>query len=744
MAKRQREEGHRRMPSRDDVLRFIAASDGEVTKRDLVRAFRVKGPDRAVLKDMMRDLEAEGLLDRGHKRRVRPAGRLPAVAVLEVTGTDLDGDPVARPAKRDGDEAPTVVLVDGGQPGRAPGIGDRVLAHLRRLDDGSYEGRIIRVLPGEPAAMVGLLRRTPDGGFRVDSIGAGPGREMRLRAEDIEDAEPGEIVAVERAADTEAGRGRVRVVERLGRPGEPGTISLTMAHAYGLPVAFAPEAEREAEAARPVAVDERTDLRDVALVTIDGADARDFDDAVAAFPDPAADNPGGFCLWVAIADVAHYVRPGSALDRDARRRGNSAYFPDRVVPMLPHALSSDLCSLRPDEERACLAVLMRIDAKGKKLDHRFVRGLMRSAARFTYEQVQAARDGTPDATTAPLVEPVILPLYAGYEALLAARRRRGTLDLDLPETTVELDADSRPIRVGSRPRLDAHRLIEEFMILANVAAAETLEAAAAPCMYRIHDRPDPIKLEALSDLLERFGLPGRRGTLGKPKDLARLLDMVRDHELAPQISTLVLRAQSQAQYSPRNIGHFGLNLGRYAHFTSPIRRYADLLVHRSLIRALRLGAGGLPDAAGEGWDDLGSAISRAERRAMEAERGALARFIALFMESRIGARFEGTITGVQRFGLFVQLDELFVDGLVPVSTLGREYFVHDLRHHALVGEHSGDAYVLGDRLTVELADADPLTGQLGLRLIGHEAGPSAAAVKKAVGRRPSRTLRRRR
>ncbi|HEX6142401.1 MAG TPA: RNB domain-containing ribonuclease, partial [Geminicoccaceae bacterium] len=368
MAKRARAEKERRAPSREDVLRFIAGSEGEVTKRDLVRAFRLKGPDRVVVKEMMRDLEAEGLVGRGHKRRVRPAGQLPPVAVLEVTGTDLDGDPTARPVKVEaGEAAPTVILVDAGRPGAAPGVGDRVLARLRRTADGAYEGQIIRVLPAEPTRTVGLLRRTAEG-LRVDPIGAGPGREMRLRFEDAGGAEPGEIVAAERVQEAEPGLARVRVTERLGRPGEPATISLAMAHAYGLPVAFPPEAEREAEAARPVELGRRLDLRHVPLITIDGADARDFDDAVFAEPDPAPDNPGGHRIRVAIADVAHYVRAGGPLDREARRRGNSVYFPDRVLPMLPHALSSDLCSLRPGEDRACVTVLMRIDGRGRKLD----------------------------------------------------------------------------------------------------------------------------------------------------------------------------------------------------------------------------------------------------------------------------------------------------------------------------------------------------------------------------------------
>jgi ribonuclease R len=742
MAKRERQGPPRQAPGRDELLRYIAEADGEVTKRDLVRAFGLKGSDRTALKQALRELGAEGMLEAGPRRRVRSARHLPSVAVLEVIGTDLDGDPIARPVKPpEGAAAARVVLVDQGRHGTAPGVGERVLARLRRQDEDLYEGRIIRVLPAAPDRMVGVLRRTVEG-FRVEPIGVGGGGDMRLRAEDAGGAEAGEIVAVERTAPSKLGLARVRVTDRLGRPGDPRTISLTMAQAFGLPVAFPPKAEAAARAAAQVEPRRRLDLRDLPLVTIDGADARDFDDAVCARPDDAPNNPGGFIIRVAIADVAHYVRPGSPLDLEARRRGNSVYFPDRVLPMLPHELSNDLCSLRPGEDRACLTVLMRIDRRGRKLDHRFARALMCSRARLTYEQIQAARDGQPDPATGPLAEEVIAPLYGAFAALLEARRHRGTLDLDLPETMIELGDDGRPSSVRARPRLDSHRLIEEFMILANVAAAESLEAAGSVCMYRVHDRPDPVKLDALADLLERFGLPGKRGTLARPKDLARLLDQVREHELAPQISTLVLRAQSQAVYSPHNIGHFGLNLGRYAHFTSPIRRYADLLVHRALIRALKLGAGRLGDGAtAEAWAETGAAISRAERRAMEAERAAQARFVALFMADKIGAHFEGTITGVQRFGLFVQLDGVQAEGLVPVSTLGREYFVHDLRHHALTGGTTGTTYVLGDRVEIELADADPLTGQLGLRLIGHEPGAASRLTSRAA-RRPAPRQRR--
>jgi ribonuclease R len=474
----------------------------------------------------------------------------------------------------------------------------------------------------------------------------------------------------------------------------------------------------------------RTDLRDLPLVTIDGADARDFDDAVYAEPDTDPANPGGWHMAVAIADVAHYVRPGDALDAEARRRANSVYFPDRVLPMLPAALSDGLCSLRPGEDRACLAVHLWYDRRGRKLRHRFVRALMRSRARLMYEHVQLAADGTPDEVVAPLLESVVRPLYGAYEVLAKARRRRGTLDLDLPEAEVRLDPDGRPQAIVTRPRLDSHRLIEEFMIAANVAAAETLDQAGMHCMYRIHDAPDPIKLEALAQLLQSLGMGRGSGTLARPADLSRLLEQLKEHELSPIVSQLVLRAQSQAAYAPRNIGHFGLNLGHYAHFTSPIRRYADLVVHRALISALRLGDGALPESVTlDELQMLGAHLSRLERRAMEAEREALSRFTALLMSERVGSTFAGAITGVQKFGVFVRLDETMAEGLVPARTLG-EPFTYDPARQVLLRRLSGSALALGDRVSVELTEADVLTGQLTFRLVDHTPGAASRAAAR--------------
>jgi ribonuclease R len=728
-----------RLPSREDLLRHVEANPDQATRRELARAFQVKGADRAELTRMLRELEASGALPRSRRGR-RPAAQgdgLPSVAVLEVTAIDADGELIARPAAEAEHDpsAPRGIRLQGGARVRAPGIGDRVLARLEQRD-GEWQGQVIRILPRAPGRVVGVIERAGER-LRVRPLGA-RARELELPAADAAGAVAGELVVAERTAGRALGREHGRVIERLGRPGDPRTVSLVAAHSFELKIAFPPELDalRAADVA-PFAEAGRDDLRALPLVTIDGADARDFDDAVSAAPDDDAANPGGWRVVVAIADVAHYVRPGDPLDREARQRGNSVYFPDRVLPMLPEALSNDLCSLRPDEDRACLEVRMWFDRQGRKLRHRFSRSVMRSRARLTYEQVQAAADGAPDRTTLPLLDPVLRPLYGAFAALLDARRRRGTLDLDLPETLIRLDAAGRPVAVERQQRLDAHRLIEEFMIAANVAAAETLEQAGWPCMYRVHDRPDPVKLEGLAQLLGQLGLQRGPGDLLRPKDLARLLEQVRDEALAPLISTLVLRAQSQAVYSPHNIGHYGLNLGRYAHFTSPIRRYSDLLVHRALIRVLRLGEGGLADG-GDDWHQLGAWLSACERRAMEAERAARSRFIALLLAERVGSEFDATITGVQRFGVFVQLVESMAEGLVPVAVIGDEFFVHDPGRHALIGQNSGMALALGDRVRVELTEVDALAGQLTFRLLEHTPGPAAAAAARAFRRQPRR------
>ncbi len=517
-------------------------------------------------------------------------------------------------------------------------------------------------------------------------------------------AEPGEIVLAEPLPHARLGLRPARVIERLGRMGDARSVSLICITTHGIPTAFSEPALAEADRARGVRAAGREDLRERPLVTIDGEDARDFDDAVFAEPDGA-----GWRLIVAIADVAHYVPPGSALDRDAGERGNSVYFPDRVVPMLPEALSNGWCSLRPGEDRGCVFVELRVDAEGRKQGHRFGRGLMRSAARLTYEQVQAAFDGAADPA---IPERVLAPLYGAFRALLAARTRRGTLDLDLPERRVVLDESGHVLAVAPRPRLDSHRLIEEFMVLANVAAAEELGRLRQPCMFRIHAPPSEEKLAALRDFLHGLGISLPPGRDIHPRDLDRVLHGVAGTEIAPLVNEVMLRSQSQAAYSPDNIGHFGLALPAYAHFTSPIRRYADLLVHRALIRGLGLGAGAL--AAGEAgrFAETAERITATERRAALAERDAIDRYLAAFMADKVGAHFAARISGVTRFGIFVTLSNSGASGIVPVSTLADDFWMHDEATHTLTGRRTGIAFRLAQEVEVRLAEASPVTGGL--------------------------------
>jgi ribonuclease R len=507
------------------------------------------------------------------------------------------------------------------------------------------------------------------------------------------------------------------VTERLGNPAAQQATSLIAVHAHGIPDTFPEAVLAEADAAKGAELERREDLRQVPLVTIDPTDARDHDDAVFAEADPDPRNKGGWVVIVAIADVASYVRPGSALDKEARKRGNSVYFPDRVVPMLPERISNDLCSLREDEPRPCLAVRMVFDQAGRKLGHRFVRALMRSAASLTYEQAQAAIDGRTDAQTAPLLDTVLRPLWGAYASLAVARNERGPLDLDLPERKILLDGEGRVREVVSPPRLDAHRLIEEFMIAANVAAAETLEAKRSPLIYRVHDASSKEKLAALDDFLATIGLKlPKSGTL-KPGHFNRILAETRGTPTAELVGEVILRSQAQAQYSAGNFGHFGLNLRRYAHFTSPIRRYADLVVHRALVRGLGLGKDGLTDPEIAELDEIAQAISATERRAMAAERETADRLIAAYLADRIGATFAARVSGLVRTGLFVRLAETGADGFVPASSIGREYFYHDEAHQALVGENTGLAYRLGDPVEVRLVEAIPSAGALRFEML---------------------------
>ena len=725
-------------PSRDEVLRFVRESPGKVGRREIARAFNIRGNDRAALTELLRTLEEEGEIE-GRRARRRPAGTLPSVTVLEVDGVDADGALSARPTRWEEPAPPPPITLDPAPRGvREPGEGDRVLARLRPAPDGGYLARPMRVLDAGPRRVVGVFRATGDGGGVIEPAERRARRDLAVQPGETAGARSGDLVVGETREGRRFGLPDARVVERLGDAESPGAISLAAIHSHGLPLRFPEEALAEAAQLAAPGPDGRSDLRALPLVTIDGADARDFDDAVWAEPDTLPDNPGGWRAVVAIADVAHFVRPGSALDKEARARGNSAYFPDRVVPMLPEALSNGLCSLKPNEDRACIAAHLRIDAEGTLCDWRFERALMRSAARLTYKGVQQAADGS-GASLPARVQAVLPALYGVYGALKAARQQRGALDLELPERVVTLAGDGTVAHIGFARRYDSHRLIEELMIAANVAAASALEARHAPCMYRVHDRPDTAKLDTLREFLRSRGIALPRGGGVRPDAFNRFLALLEDPRDVGVASLMILRAQAQAEYTPRNIGHFGLGLVRYAHFTSPIRRYADLLVHRALIDAYALGPGGSGRGEAAAMEHVGTHISSTERRAQAAERDALDRYCAAYLADRTGAEFHGRIAGVTRFGVFVSLDETGAEGLVPARTLGANRPRFDARRQTLDVDRR--TLYLGDRVVVSLEEADAMAGGLTFSLVAHNG--EAWAVADRGGGRHGRPRRRR-
>ncbi|MSP83698.1 MAG: ribonuclease R [Alphaproteobacteria bacterium] len=707
-----RQRSRHELPDRNEILAFIRESPGRVGKREIARAFGVKGSDRVALKELLRDLAAEGVVEGGRRRFVDP-GKVPEFAVVAVTAIDGDGEAWAEPVDwRGPSPTPRVLLVSEATRARAPGLGERVLARLRPAGEGFLYGHVIRHLPREEGRLVGIYRRGP-GGARITPTNRRIGGDFAVAGGSVAAAE-GDLVIAVPEANRRLGLPEARVVEVLGSPRQPRVASLIAIHSHGLPTEFSADALHDAATARPVTgLGARTDFRHVPLVTIDDEDARDFDDAVWADADTDPANPGGWRAIVAIADVAHYVRAGGALDRAARERGNSAYFPDRVVPMLPEPLSNDLCSLKPGQDRPCLVVEMSIGARGELRRHRFQRGLMRSTARLTYRTLQTAADGGAPVAVATDA------LYGVFGVLREARRRRGALDIDLPERRVFLDEEGRVNAIVPRARFDSHRLIEELMIAANVAAAETLEGHRRPAMYRVHDQPTMAKVEALREVLASFGLKLRKGARIEPKDFNHILAATAGTPHAPIVHEAILRSQAQAVYDPANIGHFGLALRRYCHFTSPIRRYADLVVHRSLIEALGLGHDGLTPTETSDLPATGLHLTVTERRATRAERDAIDRYVAEFLADRVGATFSGRVTGVGRFGLFVRLDETGAEGLIPASRIPGGPFRPDEGGFVLAGH--GVTYHIGEAAEVTLVEVEPVTGGLRFELAGGEA-----------------------
>lgn len=720
------------LPTREQIRAFLRDQNGRVGKADIARHFGLTTDQRPALRELLRGLKESGEAQPAGRKGFAAPGRLPEMTVVEMVGTDRDGDAIARPVQWDRAQgAPPVIFMQAerrGQPALAPG--ERVLARLRPVGEGKYEGRTFKRLAreGAPARILGVYEEG-----RIIPTDRRHRAEWRVEAGQAGGARAGDIVLAEPMPQHRPmGPRPARIVEVLGRMGEPRSVSLVCIHAHGIPDVFPAEAVEEAEKAKGVTKRGREDLRDLPLVTIDGEDARDFDDAVWA----EKDGDGWRCV-VAIADVAHYVKPDSALDREAWARGNSVYFPDRVVPMLPEALSNGWCSLRPEEDRGCLFVEMRFDASGTKTAHRFGRGIMRSFARLTYERVQQAHDAGRDPEGVP--EGQVAALYGAFRALLAARERRGTLELDVPERRVVLNAKGKVEAVIPRARLESHRLIEEFMVAANVCAAEELERLGQPCMYRVHDRPSDEKLEGLRQFLSTLDLKLPARDRVHPRDFGGILAKAKGRPEERLVNEAVLRGQSQAAYDPENIGHFGLALARYAHFTSPIRRYADLLVHRALIKGLGLGkgpsAGALTDIEAARFPDTAEHITQTERRAAAAERDAVDRYLAAYMADRIGSDFAARISGVTRFGLFVTVVENGASGIVPMASLPDDRWQLDEAGHGMTGRSTGLRFTLGQEVEVQLAEATPRTGGMVFRLLqGDPRGTRRSAPVPRRGR----------
>ena len=708
-------------------------------KRDLAKYFGIHGDMRTPFKMLLKELEGESHIARSRKTLRRTAA-LPAVTALDIP-SDADPDNLhAYPANWNDDEGekPRVIVEVGEHARVVPAPGDRILARISTGDGPlpQYTAKPMKILDKPRRGQIGIVR-IDDGGARLVPVDRKV-KEMRIDGGDLGEARDGDLVEVTTKVSGRLMIPKAKVEAVIGNPHSEGAVSMIAIHNLEIPYRFPASVLKEAEAAQDATLKGREDWRHIPLITIDPPDAKDHDDAVHATPDTDPKNPGGHIVIVAIADVAAYVQPGSALDREAYLRGNSVYFPDRVVPMLPERISNDLCSLKEGESRPSLAVRMVFDSDGRKKSHSFHRVLFRSAAKLSYQQVQAAIDGRPDDKTSPLLEPILKPLYRAYDAMVRAREKRSPLDLDLPERKIVLDSTGMVADVRTPERLEAMRLIEEMMIAANVAAAETLEKRKTALLYRVHDAPSPEKLNALREFLGSLDLSFAKSDAVRTQDFNRVLARARADGKTEQVSEMVLRSQAQAVYAHENLGHFGLNLDRYAHFTSPIRRYADLIVHRALIAALDLGKDGLTDAEIARLPSIAEHISVTERRAMLAERETSDRLLAEFLATKIGAEFAARVSGVTRSGLFVRLLETGADGFIPASTLGQDYYRHVEELQAMVGDRTGEMFRIGDTVQVRLLEAAPVAGALRFELLseGSRVKPSSA---KRNPKRPSQS-----
>ena len=719
-----------KLPLRAELLDWISQNPTQTGKRDLAKAFGLKGAERMEFKKLLKTLEDEGALKK-YKRSYHQSNLLSPVTMLRISRQSSDGDLFATVEWKRGTNEPEILMV------LRPndpflGVGDRLLARVQLTDhkNNQYEGRLIRKLESTVARVIGIFRRRLEGA-RIVPIERN-GKEWSVHEADTHGAKDGELVEAERKGPSRTmGLPKARIVMRLGDPYAPKAISLIALHQHNIPNDFPAEVLSEAKKSWSLTLEGREDLRSIPLITIDPPDARDHDDACYARPDDDPKNWGGYIIWVAIADVAHYVRSETALDKEALNRGNSTYFLDRVSPMLPENLSADLCSLHEGVDRYCIAVQIKINADGEKLSHSFHRGLMRSAASLSYEQVQWAYDEKTHNVPEDIVQNIVKPIFAAYRALTFARDKRQPLALDLPERQIELDDAGQVLSVKFKDRIDSNRLIEEFMVLANVAAAETLIAKKTSLLFRVHEEPAKEKINALRETAQSSGLTLAKGQVLKTTHINALLNAARDTDDRELINMSTLRSMTQAYYSPDNIGHFGLALRSYTHFTSPIRRYADLIVHRALIKAHGWGEDGLIDAEVERLNKTAEHISNTERRSMTAERDTVDRYLAAYLSERKGIEFKGRISGIVNFGVFIRLDKTGAEGLVPVRTIAREFFHYDKSANTLIGSVSGLVLTLGQCVLVRLAETAAESGGITFDLLEVEGN----ALPSVVGSR---------
>ncbi len=711
-----------KLPNKAEILSFIHENPGQSSKREIAKAFNLKGDSRIWLRDILRELKNENLISKQRKRAINK-GKLPPVALVKISGRDEDGSFIAQPLEWEDGPKPNIEIHSFHRvKGASIGVGDHILAKVFRnktSQSPSYTGRIIRKIDVSPKSIFGIVRKLKDDQWRLDPI-EHKTDELIIDTSEISSKmkiETGDLVEVEIKKNTGYGLKSAQIKNVLGHIESEKTLSMIAILSKGIPYIFPADVLEQVKHIKPAKRENREDWRQLPLVTIDPRDAKDHDDAVYATKDQDPANLGGWIIIVAIADVSYYIKTGTALDKEALKRGNSVYFPDRVVPMLPERLSNDLCSLREGKERPALAVRMIFDAKGNKRTHSFHRVMVRIRAKLSYQEMQLAIEGNINEKTAPLFESVLQPLWKAYQCLHIARERRQPLELEIAERKIILDQNGCIKDVVSEPPLDAHRLIEEFMIQANIAASETLKEHHQSFIYRIHEKPSLAKQEILRNFLQSLGISLSRGAELTSARLNKILAKVMNTKQQELVNQVVLRTQSQAEYNPQNIGHFGLNLHNYTHFTSPIRRYADLIIHRALIKALKLGNDQLTQTQEQNLTEIATQISLYERRAMIAERETIDRLVAHYLTNKIGCTFTGRVSGVTKAGLFISLDKLNTDGFVHISTLKNDYYYFDEVQHTLVGKRSHKGYQLSDIVEVKLITVQPFAGALCFELL---------------------------